>query len=153
MARPKRRATYDDLIKVPEWKVAEIIDGELIATPRPATPHAHAASAVHAEVWGSHSGPPGSPERPGGWWIFFEPELHFGDDVLVPDVAGWRRDRVPVMPAAAFVTLAPDWICEVISPSTGTIDRGRKMRIYAREGVAHLPSCVCRSPPCGRSAQ
>jgi Uma2 family endonuclease len=138
MAQAKRRATYDDLLKVPEWKVAEIIDGELIVHPRPATPYAHVSSAVHAEVWGAHNGPPGRPERPGGWWILFEPELHVGDDVIVPDVAGWRRDRMPEMPAAAFITQPPDWVCEVISPSTGTIDRSRKMRIYAREGVGHL---------------
>jgi len=138
MAQPKRRATYDDLMKVPEWKVAEIIDGELIVNPRPATPHAHSASAIGAEVWGSYSGPPGSPERPGGWWILFEPELHFGEDVLVPDVAGWRRDRMAQIPNAAFIAQAPDWICEVISPSTGTIDRSRKTRLYAREGVGHL---------------
>jgi len=138
MAQPKRRATYEDLMRVPEWKVAEIIDGELIVSPRPATPHAYAGSAMSFDVGGSFHGPPGSPDRPGGWWILFEPELHFGDDVLVPDLAAWRLERLPVVPNAAFLTQAPDWVCEVISPSTGTVDRGRKMRIYAREGVAHL---------------
>jgi len=138
MSAPKRRAVYDEFLKVPDWKVAEIIDGELIVNPRPATPHAHVGSALGSEIWSGFNGPPGSPERPGGWWILFEPELHLAEDVLVPDIAGWRRDRLPVMPAAAYLTQAPDWACEVISPSTGTIDRSRKMRIYAREGVGHL---------------
>lgn len=138
MAEPKRKATYEDLMQVPDWKVAEIIDGELIVSPRPATPHAHVRTALGSELWGSFSGPPGSPNRPGGWWVLFEPELHFGDDVLVPDLAAWRRDHMATLPNAAFISQAPDWICEVISPSTGRIDRARKMRIYAREGVAHL---------------
>jgi Uma2 family endonuclease len=138
MANPKRRATYEDLTRVPEWKVAELIEGELIVGPRPALPHGYTGTTIVADVLTSFGGPPGTPERPGGWWIFYEPELHLGDDVLVPDLAGWRRDRLPEVPRTAFFTNAPDWVCEVISPSTGTIDRGRKMRIYAREGSAHL---------------
>jgi Uma2 family endonuclease len=135
---PKRRATYEDLMQVPDTKVAEIIDGELIVSPRPASPHTHAASVLGVDVGGPFHRDPDDPAGPGGWWILLEPELHFGDDVLVPDWAGWRRSRMPVFPNAAFFTLAPDWACEVVSPSTGRIDRSRKMRIYAREGVAHL---------------
>ncbi len=138
MSQSRRRATYDDLLQVPDWKVAEIIDGELIVGPRPATPQAHVASGVGVDLGSAFHGPPGGPASPGGWWILFEPELHFADDVLVPDLAGWRRDRLPVMPAAAFMTQAPDWACEVISPSTGAVDRSRKMRIYARASVGHL---------------
>jgi Uma2 family endonuclease len=138
MSQARRRATYDDLLKVPDWKVAEIIDGELIVSPRPATPHAYVSSIVGVDVGGRFHGPPGDPDRPGGWWLLDEPELHLGEDVLVPDLAGWRRARLPVLPAAAFLTEVPDWVCEVISPSTATIDRARKMRIYAREGVGHL---------------
>src|SRR5262249_35501828 len=74
---------------------------------------------------------------PGGWWILVEPELHFGEDVLVPDVAGWRRDRLPRTPAEAFFTLAPDWISEIVSPHNQRPDRDRKMPVYAREGVRH----------------
>ena len=74
---------------------------------------------------------------PGGWWILDEPELHFGEQVVVPDLAGWRRERMPVMPEEAYFSLAPDWICEVLSPSTTRIDRGRKLRIYAEAGVPH----------------
>lgn len=75
---------------------------------------------------------------PGGWVLLFEPELHLGRDVLVPDLAGWRRERMPEMPDTVGFTLAPDWVCEMLSPSTVVLDRGRKMRIYARRGVKHL---------------
>jgi Uma2 family endonuclease len=136
--RPKRRATYEDLMEVPDTKVAEIIDGELIVSPRPASPHAHAATMIGVDIAGPFHRRPGDPAGPGGWWILLEPELHFSGDVLVPDWAGWRRERMPVFPNTPAFTQAPDWVCEVISPSTGRIDRSRKMRIYAREGVAHL---------------
>jgi Uma2 family endonuclease len=136
--QPKRRATYEDLMEVPDTKVAEIIDGELIVSPRPASPHAHAATMIGVDIAGPFHRHPGDPAGPGGWWILLEPELHFTDDVLVPDWAGWRRDRMPAFPNTPAFTQAPDWVCEVISPSTGRIDRSRKMRIYAREGVAHL---------------
>ncbi len=131
----KRPATYDDLRRVPEHLVAEILDGELIATPRPSLRHARAASALGIEVGGPFDQ---GRDGPGGWWILFEPELHFGDDVLVPDVAGWRREHLSVVPDAPFMTQAPDWVCEVISPSTEQIDRLRKMRRYARAAVPHL---------------
>jgi Uma2 family endonuclease len=128
-----KRATYDDVLSAPENKVAEILEGELVLSPRPSPVHALAHSSLGALIGGPfHHGIGG----PGGWWILSEPEVHFGDDVLVPDVAGWRRERMPGMPAEAFFTLAPDWVCEVISPSTARIDRGRKLPIYARAGVA-----------------
>jgi len=132
----RKIATYADLLAVPDHKVAEILDGELFASPRPAVRHAHAASGLGGDLIGQfhHSGG----DRPGGWWILFEPELHLGEDVLVPDMAGWRRARVASIPDAPWMDVAPDWACEVISPSTESIDRGRKLRIYAREGVAHL---------------
>lgn len=137
MDRAKRRATYDDLMQVPDHLVAEIIDGELITSPRPASPHARAESVIGQDL-GPFDGTSVPPGRPGGWWILVEPELHFGDDVLVPNLAAWRHERMPTIPNVPAFTLAPDWVCEVISPSTGRIDRGRKMGIYAREGVAHL---------------
>lgn len=130
----KQGATYRDLIEVPEHYVAEIFDGELYASPRPALPHARASSVLGAELGSAFDrGRTG----PGGWLFLDEPELHFGNDVLVPDLAGWRRERLPATPAEAFLTLAPDWVCEVLSPATETIDRGKKLRIYARQGVAH----------------
>lgn len=125
-------------MNVPDIMVAEIIDGELFASPRPALPHALAASMLGAALIGAFGDDAASPAKPGGWWLLDEPELHFGEDVLVPDLAGWRRERMSVVPDAAFLTLAPDWVCEVISPSTGALDRSRKMRVYAREGVRHL---------------
>jgi Uma2 family endonuclease len=130
----KRRATYDDLLKVPAPMVAEIVDGELYASPRPAPRHA-----VAATVLVSNLNPPFQQGRggPGGWWILVEPELHFGEDVLVPDIAGWKRERLACMPEEAYFTLSPDWVCEVISPATEKLDRGRKMTVYARERVAH----------------
>jgi Uma2 family endonuclease len=74
---------------------------------------------------------------PGGWWILVEPELHFGADVLVPDLAGWRRHRMASLPATPYIALAPDWVCEVLSPSTEAIDRAKKLGIYAHAAIAH----------------
>ncbi len=130
----RKRATYDDVIAAPETMVAELIDGKLLLHPRPALPHAAAAVALAEEL-----GPPFKRGRggPGGWILLFEPELHFGDDVLVPDLAGWRRERMPALEPAAYLTLPPDWICEVLSPSTAKVDRIDKLPIYARERVAH----------------
>ena len=133
----RRRATYDDLIAVPDNLVAEIIDGELVTSPRPASPHALAATRIGTDLGGPFDRPPGG-GLPGGWWLLFEPELHLGEDVIVPDFAGWRRDRMPVLPNVVGFTQPLDWVCEVVSPRTGAIDRGRKMRIYARERVGHL---------------
>ena len=137
MSQPKRRATYEDLMQVPDHLVAEIIDGELITTPRPASPHAQAASVIGQDLGPFHR-KPGRPGGPGGWWVLDEPELHFADDVVVPDLAAWRHERMPSIPAVPYLELAPDWICEVVSPRTGRVDRTRKMGIYAREGVRHL---------------
>jgi Uma2 family endonuclease len=130
---PKRPATYEDLLKVPDHKVAEILDGELHVSPRPASPHAYATSRLLGRLDDFDVGSNG----PGGWQILGEPELHLGPDVLVPDLAGWRAERMPRVPAVPFFTLAPDWVCEVISPSTERIDRLKKLRIYAREGIGH----------------
>lgn len=138
MAVVKRYATYEDLEEVPDTKVAELIEGDLIVSPRPASPHARSATALGSDLFGGFDGPPGGAGKPGGWWILFEPELHFGRNVLVPDLAAWRREHMAVLPNTAAFTQAPDWVCEVVSPSTGAVDRGRKMAIYAREGVAHL---------------
>ncbi|WP_437958546.1 Uma2 family endonuclease [Sorangium sp. So ce119] len=140
-AEKRRRATYADLEAVPATKVAELIGGELHVMPRPAPRHANASSGLIEEVRGPFQRGRGGP---GGWWILNEPELHFPDpaapgevDALVPDVAGWRRNRMPELPTTAHFSLAPDWICEVVSPSTETHDRKTKMPVYAREGVRH----------------
>ena len=130
-----RPATYADLRRVPDHLVAEIVDGELYATPRPALRHALAGSSLGDELVSPFQKGRGGP---GGWWILFEPELHFASDVLVPDLAGWRRERLPVVPDEAFLTLAPDWVAEILSPSTARLDRVQKLAVYAREHVAHV---------------
>ncbi len=133
-AKPlKKRARYDDLRDVPDHYVAEMLDGELYASPRPALPHAHASSVLCATLNG-HFHRLGA----GGWVILVEPEVHFGNDVLVPDLAGWRRERLPTVPPDAYLTLAPDSVCEILSPSTEALDRGKKLQRYAREGVGHV---------------
>jgi Uma2 family endonuclease len=138
MATPaKRRATYEDVLAAPPNQVAEVVAGVLITHPRPATPHARAASILGGELSGPFNRGKGGP---GGWVILDEPELHLGPepDIGVPDLAGWRRERMPRVPMeSAFIELAPDWICEVLSPSTQAFDRGAKMDVYARERVRH----------------
>lgn len=133
--RKERRATYRDVLNAPPNMVAEILDGRLYTHPRPAPRHAWASSGL-----GSKLGDPFNFGRggPGGWLIVDEPELHLGDDIVVPDLGGWRRRRMPELPDAAYFALAPDWVCEVLSPGTRALDRGVKQAIYAREGVPHL---------------
>lgn len=130
----KKDAAYADLYNVPENFVAEILDGDLYASPRPAFPHAFAASALLVKIGGPFQF---GIDGPGGWLVLHEPELRFADDVLVPDLAAWRRERLPAVSTGEYPTLAPDWICEVLSPSTAKIDRAKKLAIYAREGVHH----------------
>jgi Uma2 family endonuclease len=139
--KPPVRATYQDLEAVPPNKVAELIGGVLHVMPRPAPKHARASSSLGVEIGGPFDRGRGGP---GGWWILDEPELHFPDptapgeiEAVVPDIAGWRRERMPKLPETASFELAPDWICEVLSLSTEDVDRNEKMPIYAREGVRH----------------
>lgn len=133
--RAKQPATYEDLLKVPDHLVAEIVDGELFTSPRPSSRHARASSGLAGKLVPPFDHGDGGP---GGWWIIVEPELHLGRDILVPDLAGWRRERMPSYPDAAFFDLAPDWVCEVVSPSTGRLDRVRKMPTYASNQIPHL---------------
>jgi Uma2 family endonuclease len=128
-------AVYADIEALAPAMVGEIVQGVLYAKPRPAALHARAASTIGEEL-----GPPFNRGRggPGGWIILDEPELHFGEDVVVPDLAGWRRERMPELPQVAFFSLAPDWLCEVLSPSTAALDRGKKLPLYARVEVAHV---------------
>jgi Uma2 family endonuclease len=130
----KQGATYSDLYAVPENFVAEILGGELYASPRPAYPHAFSASALGVLIGGPFQF---GINGPGGWLVLHEPELRMADDVLVPDLAAWRRERLPTLSTGAYPVLAPDWVCEVLSPSTERIDRAKKLGIYARERVRY----------------
>lgn len=130
----ERPATYEDILALPEHLVGEIVDGILHASPRPAPRHSRSSSCILGDLHGPYDRGSGGP---GGWWILHEPELHLGRNVLVPELAGWRRQRMPRLPEEAFHTLSPDWICEVISPSSERLDRVKKKRIYARTGVDH----------------
>lgn len=137
----KLRATYADVEAAPPNRVAELIHGTLYTFPRPAPKHATAVANLGVELGAPFGRGRGGP---GGWRILIEPELHFPDPTsesaivaVVPDLAGWRRERMPKLPGTAYFALAPDWICEVLSPSTAKVDRAEKMPIYAREGVRH----------------
>src|SRR4051812_49177642 len=131
----RRPATYQDVLDTPGHLVAELIGGELHTHPRPAPSHATAASVLGMDLGGPfHRGRGG----PGGWWILDEPELHLREEVLVPDLAGWRRERMPSQSRAAHYEIAPDWVCEVLSASTARVVRVRKVPIYARERVQHV---------------
>jgi Uma2 family endonuclease len=120
---------------VPDHLVAQIIHGQLITLPRPAPRHARASSIMGGKLVPSYDEGIGGP---GGWWILFEPELHLRPHILVPDLAGWRRERMPSLPETAFFELSPDWVCEVLSPSTQRMDRADKLPIYASFGVGHV---------------
>lgn len=128
-------ATYADIVALPPGITGQIVGGELFTQPRPSLAHSTVAS-----VLGMDLGSPFDRGRggPGGWWIRHEPELHFGRDVLVPDLAGWRRERSVMPPDGAYTDLAPDWVAEVLSPRTAGFDRVRKLPIYLREGVSHV---------------
>ena len=130
-----KQATYQDIIDLPENIVGEIINGQLETHPRPAPKHAVASSSIGAELVSPFQKGRGGP---GGWWIIDEPECHLGTHVLVPDLAGWRRQRMPGLPETAWFEVVPDWVCEVLSPSTARLDRIVKMPLYAQLGVGHL---------------
>ncbi len=129
-----RPATYADLQQLPDTIVGEIVDGALYATPRPAPRHLFTAGALNDVL-----GPPYRQGQggPGGWWILNEPQLHLGPEALVPDLAGWRRDRMASLPTTAYFTVPPDWVCEILSTSTASFDRVSKLPAYGREGVRH----------------
>jgi Uma2 family endonuclease len=134
-APAKRHATYADVLAAPAHMVAELIGGELVTQPRPSPRHGLAASSLGEELIGPFQKGRGGP---GGWLFVDEPELHLSDNVVVPDIAGWRAERLSALPDTPYFTLPPDWVCEVLSPSTENWDRGPKRRIYAKAGIGHL---------------
>jgi Uma2 family endonuclease len=135
-ARARGHATYEDLLRAPENMIAELVDGDLFTSPRPGGPHTSFGSQLLMDV-----GPPYDRGRggPGGWLIVYEPEVHLELNrlVLVPDLAGWRRERMPRIPRDHRFLVPPDWVCEVLSPSTYRLDRSRKLPVYADYGVRH----------------
>ena len=128
-----RRATYQDVIDAPPHMVAEIVDGKLYTSPRPGPKYAVALSRLGGAI--NHKFDFGNGE-PGSWQILLGPELHFDDDVVVPDIAGWRCQRMPHLPTEEYFPLAPDWVCEVVSPTTRELDLSAKLMVYTRAGVA-----------------
>ena len=137
MAAPAkmRIASYEDILRLPENVVGEIVNGELVVSPRPSPAHARASSSLGMGIGGPFDHGRGGP---GGWVILDEPELHLEPHVLVPDLAGWRRERMPSLPTTSWFELPPDWICEVLSPSTAIIDRTQKQEIYRQQGIPWL---------------
>jgi len=131
----EKPATYEDLFALPDNVVGEIINRRLVTHPRPAPRHAHAYSAIGAKLFDPFGQGRGGP---GGWWILDEPECHLDADIVVPDLAGWRRSRMPKLPETAWFGLAPDWVCEILSPGTMRADRAEKLPIYAGHGVGHV---------------
>src|SRR5512140_3799966 len=130
----KTGATYQDLVDLPPLYVGEIVSGDLYASPRPATPHS-----IISSMLGMLLGPRFQLGEggPGGWRFIDEPELHFGSDVLVPDLAAWHQERLPATALHdAWIEIPPDWVCEILSPSTAKLDLHRKLPLYARVGVS-----------------
>ena len=131
----KKKATYEDFCSVSENMIGEIIDGELIVTPRPTRKHGYAATTLVEEV-----GPPyhRGLGGPGGWIFIVEPEITFGEHTMVPDVAGWKAERFLWEEDQNPISVAPDWVCEVLSQGTFRLDRVKKMAKYAEHNVSHL---------------
>ncbi len=130
----EKTATYEDIYRVPENMIGEIIEGELIVTPRRMRRRLQVASFLEGELVPPYRFGRGGP---GGWVIYDEPEIHLGKDVLVPDLAGWKEERLSTLPDEHRFTVSPDWVCEILSPSTARIDRIRKMSIYALHEVQY----------------
>src|SRR5450432_1979701 len=134
-SRQRREATYQDVLDAPDHMVAELIDGELVLSPRPANRHAITMQYLSSELVPAFARGRGGP---GGWIIVGEPEIHFRNNILVPDMAGWRRERMPRVEDEMYFSIPPDWVCEGLSNSTEKLDRVKKMKIYASNGVNHV---------------
>ena len=141
LPEPQRKATYQDVLDAPENIVAQLIDGELYLHARPVDPHVWASGKLHSALdlrYGSDIDDDSDGYRLGEWAILSEPELRLSEDVLVPDIAGWRANKYQRNRANSFSEVVPNWVCEVLSPTTRKMDHGRKSDIYAREGISHL---------------
>jgi len=132
----KQQTLYESLEALPEGLTGELLNGQLYAHPRPSNRHAYVVSRLDRSVGRGYGD--GS-DGPGGWWILIEPEVHFVRDteVAVPDLAGWRRERMPYLPEGHRIEVVPDWVCEILSPSTASSDSEVKMPLYAHYGVSY----------------
>lgn len=130
-----RPATWEDLLDLPHEVIGEIVGGEIVVSPRPAMPHQWAASRLGVLLGGPFDV---GINGPGGWIILDEPYLRFGEDIRAPDLAGWRAERWTNVARRGPINLIPDWICEILSPSTETEDRTAKRDLYAHARVNHL---------------
>lgn len=133
--KAKVGAVYDDVVAAPELQIAEIVEGDLYLSPRPALRHSRVLTTLSADI---HDAFDRGRRGPGGWIILDEPEVHLVGDVLVPDIAGWRRERLLLPIDGPAMTIAPDWLCEILSPSTERFDRMQKLPRYALAGVGHV---------------
>ena len=141
LPEPPRKATYQDVLDAPENMIAQLIDGELYLHARPVVPHVRASGKLYSAIdhrYDSNIDSDGVGDGSGDWMILPEPELRLGKNVLVPDIAGWKANKYQRNWANSFSEIVPNWVCEVLSPTTRHIDLGRKSDIYAREGVSHL---------------
>ncbi len=135
MANPAQKiATYEDVLQVPPNLVAELMNGRLYTHPRPSPKHAFATSSLDGQLFDPFGRGKGGP---GSWWILVEPEIHLDAQVVVPDLAGWRKERMPTLPDDAWISVTPNWVCEILSPSTARTDRGVKLPLYAEHKVSH----------------
>lgn len=136
MVQPaKKKTSYEDLFDLPENMTGEIIAGELFVTPRPSRKHTYAASALDKRLGAPYQFGEGG--GPGGWVIIVEPEIKLGENILVPDLAGWKKERFPFEENTNWISAVPDWVCEILSPRTAGFDKARKMPVYALHGVAY----------------
>lgn len=120
---------YSDLCNLPENVVGQILNGELIVSPRPGPKHSRASTKLGGKLGEPFDSGKGGP---GGWWLFDEPEVHIEGHAFVPDLAGWKKENLPSLPETAHFSLSPDWVCEVVSPSSSRHDRVTKMNLYAQ---------------------
>lgn len=135
LKQPSFNELYQQLCALPDNMIGEIIAGELVVSPRPAVRHAAAGTGIGSDMWSRFHRKPGGTDAPGGWWILVEPELHLGAEALVPDIAGWKRETLPELPDTTALSVAPDWICEILSPGTARRDKKEKARSYHAAGV------------------
>jgi Uma2 family endonuclease len=137
-ARAHLPATAEDLLRSPDDARREVVRGVIVEKAAPTGEHADAQSYVALLVKGPFQRRPGGPGGPGGWWILTEADVEFAThDVYRPDVAGWRRERLPERPKGRPIRVRPDWVCEVLSPSTASRDLVEKMQTLRQCEVPH----------------